>query len=329
MRRLEGTVRMTLLNGWVDVHAHFTPPLTEEQRLQQWEGMRAQRFLAPQPFYWSPESALDYMDRAGVAMQLLSNVFAPSLQALRDNNDYGAKIVADHPTRFGLLAALPTDDPAAAVIEIERAQSDLRADGYAVSARYNGVFLGDERLEPVWAELNRRRAVVFVHPNPVAPPQLGMPAILMELPFETARSVVDMLYAGVFRRYPDLTVILAHAGGALPAMSGRLTQLGAEAWVPNAQSITRDEIREHLARLYLDTANAGDEAPLAAALGMVSRDHLIYGSDSGARCNTDETLATNIRALRDSRLLAKGEADQFGNRAWDLFPTASRRAGKS
>lgn len=320
---------MTVVNGWVDVHAHFAPALTEKQRLQQWEGMRAQQFLAPQPYHWSPESALDYMDRVGVAMQLLSNTFAPSLQALRDTNDYGAKIVADHPTRFGLLAALPTDDPDAAVSEIERAQSDLRADGYAVSARYNGVFLGDERLDPVWAELNRRRAVVFVHPNPSAPPQLGLPVILMDVAFETARSTADLLYAGVLRRYPDLTLILAHAGGALPAMSGRLTQLGAEPWVPNAQNITRDEIREHLARLYLDTANAGGDAPLSAALAMVPRDHVIYGSDSGAPCNTDETLATNIRTLRDSRVLAKGEADQFGHRAWDLFPTAGRRAGRS
>ncbi|MEU0073469.1 amidohydrolase family protein [Streptomyces sp. NPDC006332] len=320
---------MTLVNGWVDVHAHFLPPLTEEQRLKQWEGLRAMRFLATQPYGWSPESALDYMDRTGVAMQLLSNIHTPSLQALRDSNDYGAKVVADHPTRFGLLAALPTDDPEAALAEIERAQSDLHADGYAVSARYNGVFLGDESLEPVWAELNRRRAVVFAHPNTIAPAQLGLPAVLMDVAFETARSVVDMLYAGVFRRYPDLTVILAHGGGALPAMSGRLGQLGAEPWVPNSQNVTRDEIREHLARLYLDTGNAGADASLAPALAMVPREHLVYGSDSGAPCNTDETLAANIRALRDSRVLVEGEADQLGHRGWDLFPTASRRAGRS
>ncbi|KUN58265.1 hypothetical protein AQJ46_43455 [Streptomyces canus] len=184
------------------------------------------------------------------------------------------------------------------------------------------MFPGDERLEPVWAELNRRRAVAFVHPNAIASPQLGLPAPLSDGAFETARSVVDMLYAGVFRRYPDLTVILAHAGGALPAMSGRLEQRGAEPWVPNAQNITRDEIREHLARLYLDTGNAGADASLAPALAMVPRDHLIYGSDSGARCNTDETSATNIRALRDSRVLVDGEADQLGHRGWDLFPTS-------
>jgi len=310
------------------VHAHFAPPLTEQQRIKQWEGMRAQQFLAPQPYYWSPESALDYMDRTGIAMQLLSNIHTPSLRALRDSNDYGAKIVADNPTRFGLLAALPTDDPEAALVEIERAQSDLHTDGYAVSARYNEVFLGHERLEPVWAELNRPHAVVFVHPNTIAPPQLGLPAPLIDVAFETARSVVAMLYAGVFRRYHDLTVILAHAGGALPAMSGRLEQLGAEPWVPNPQNITQDEIRAHLARLYLDTGNAGADSSLAPALAMVPRDHLVYGSDSGAPCNTDETLAANIRALRGSRVLIEGEADQLGHRGWDLFPTASRRAGR-
>jgi predicted TIM-barrel fold metal-dependent hydrolase len=247
------------------------------------------------------------------------------LAALQASNDYGAKVVAEHPSRFGLLAALPTDDPQAALAEIERVDSDLHADGYTVSTVYNGVSLGDERLEPVWAELDRRRAVVFAHPNPFAPAQWGKPTPLIEVAFDTARGIVDMLYAGVFRRHPHLTMILAHAGGALPTLSGRLQLLGTEAWVPNPHRITRDEIRQHLARLYLDTAASGADANLAPALTMVPRDHLVYGADCGAPCSTDATMTANIEALHDSTVLVADEVDQLGRRVLDLFPTAAQR----
>ncbi|WNE98777.1 amidohydrolase family protein [Streptomyces luomodiensis] len=317
---------MVPADGWVDVHAHFTPPITEHERTARWEAMRAQCFLAPRPHHWSPRSALDHMDRTGIAMQMLSNI-PSTLAELRDSNDYGAQVVAEHPSRFGLLAALPTDDPEAALAEIERAGSDLHADGYAVSAAYNGVYLGDERLEPVWAELDRRRAVVFAHPNAYAPAVLGHPVPLVEVAFETARSVVNMLYAGVFRRYPHLTLVLAHAGGALPALSGRLRLLGAEPWVPNPHGITRDEIRRHLGRLYLDTAASGADSHLAPALTMVPRDHLVYGADCGVPCSTDATMAANIEALRHSGVLTGDEADRLGRRALDLFPAARRRRG--
>ncbi|MEU6174604.1 amidohydrolase family protein [Streptantibioticus parmotrematis] len=312
------------VDGWVDVHAHFTPPITERERTARWEAMRAQHFMAPRPHHWSPRATLDYMDRTGIAMQMLSNI-PRKLEELRASNDYGAQVVADHPSRFGLLAALPTDDPEAALAEIERADTDLRADGYAVSAAYNGVSLGDERLEPVWAELDRRRAVVFAHPNAYAPARSWHPIPLVEVAFETARSVVDMLYAGVFRRHPHVTLILAHAGGALPALSGRLGLLGTEAWVPNPQRITPEEIRRHLGRLYLDTAASGADSALAPAFTMVPRDHLVYGADCGVPCSTEATMAANIEALRHSGVLVGDEADQLGRRAMELFPSVAQR----
>ncbi|MFD4510522.1 amidohydrolase family protein [Streptomyces sp. NPDC058457] len=247
----------------VDVHAHFWPPEPEASRIQLWEQLRDEGcFLAPRPWGWSPEETLDVMDRAGVAMQLLSNI-PKEFGALQASNDYGASVVADHPTRFGLLAALPTDDAEAALTELDRADRELGADGFAVTAAYNGVFLGDRRLEPVWAELDRRHATVFVHPNASAAPSLGRPAALMEVAFETARSVADLLYAGVFRRHTNLRIILAHAGGALPALSGRLTLLGAEPWVPNPENLSVDEIREQLRGLYVDSAASGTLRPPA------------------------------------------------------------------
>lgn len=257
--------------GWIDIHGHFTPPTSPEDREKRWNAMREAKFMVPEPFEWSPESTLAYLDKAGVAMQMLSNM-PKQLNALKESNDYAASLVRKYPSRFGLLAALPTDNPEAALAEIERATHELHTDGFAVTCNYNGIFLGDSSLDPVWAELNRRQAVVFVHPDAYAPASMGRPSPLIEVAFETTRTVVDMLYAGIFRKFPSITFILAHAGGALPVLSGRLKLLGTEPWVPNPNDITQREMQEQLARLYLDTA-ATAPTGMAPALHMVSPDH--------------------------------------------------------
>jgi len=309
--------------GWIDVHAHFHTPKSPAQIETTWKMMHFGCFLLPQPFEWTAEGALEHMDRNGVAMQLLSNI-PKTLPELRDSNDYGASLVGRTPSRFGLLAALPTDDPDAALAEIARADG-LRADGFAVTCDYNGVILGDERLEPVWQALNRRKAAVFVHPNAYAPPSLGRPSPLLEVAFESARTVVDMLYRGIFRRFPDIKFVVAHCGGALPALSGRLALLGAEPWVPNPNQITAEEIRSQLGRLFLDTAATGTAHSLRPALAMTSCDHLLYGSDCGVPCSTEQTLVQNLQALLDFPDLSEQQIQQIGTNALRVFPTVGHR----
>ncbi|WP_307542828.1 amidohydrolase family protein [Streptomyces sp. V3I8] len=315
--------------AWVDVHAHFTPPTTEEQRHTAWTAMQELCFLAPQPHHWTVEGALRSMDRTGVAMQLLSAV-PQTHDALRASNDYGAEVVTEHPDRFGLLAALPTDDPHVALAEIARADKAMQPDGWAMSTTYNGVNLSDRVLEPVWDELNRRSAVVFVHPDTTTRPELGLPTPLVEVAFDTARTVVAMLYQGVFRRCPDIRFVLAHCGGALPGLSGRLALLGTEAWVPAGDQFTAEEIAGQLSRLYLDTAASGTDANLAAALTMVPLDHIVYGGDAGVPCSGDRTLNANITALRGSSVVTPAQAELIGRRALELFPAiAHRLAGRT
>lgn len=234
---------------WIDVHAHFTPPMTREESETRWKAMRDGLFLVPEPYEWDVDRTLDYMDRAGIQMQLLSNI-PKTLDKLRASNDYGARLVSEHPSRFGLLAALPTDDPQEALVEIERAVNDLHADGFAVTCHYNEVYLSDPKLDRVWTELDRRHAVVFIHPNAYAPASLGRPSPLLEVTFETTRTLVDLLYAGMFRKFPNVKLIIAHCGGALPALSGRLIALGTEIWVPNPNHITKDEMKQDLSSLY-------------------------------------------------------------------------------
>ncbi len=131
-----------------------------------------------------------------------------------------------------------------------------------------------------------------MHPDAYAPASIGRPSPLIEVAFETTRTVVDMLYVDVFRRYPKIRWVIAHCGGALPVLFGRLKSLGTEPWVPNPNNITQDEIREGLASLYLDivaTASTG----MAPALHMVSADHLVYGADCDVPCSTKHTMEAN------------------------------------
>jgi predicted TIM-barrel fold metal-dependent hydrolase len=135
-----------MLDQWIDVHAHFYPPETEEEIHARWDAMKQLCWTSPAPPRWNPETTLAYMDEAGVAMQILSNI-PKSHDKLRASNDYGSSLVKKYPSRFGFLAAIPTDEPEAALAEIKRASEDLNPDGFAVTFRYNGVYLSDSRME--------------------------------------------------------------------------------------------------------------------------------------------------------------------------------------
>lgn len=310
---------------WIDVHGHFYPPASDAEREKKWKAMQDGQFLvSKEATLWDPESIIAYLDKAGVQMQMISNI-PKTLDELRSSNDYGASIVRKYPTRFGLLAALPTDNPEEALKEIERAYSTLHADGFAVTCHYNGVYLGDVSVDPIWAELDKRKATVFTHPNAYAPADMGRPSPLIEVAFETARTVVDMLYQTTFKKFPNINWIISHAGGALPALSGRLKLLGAEPWVPNPNKITVEDIKEQLGRLYVDTAATGTIETIGPAVAMTGKEHLVYGSDCGVPCSNEKTLEQNRRAVHDLSILSNGEVEALGERAFELFPSAKKR----
>ncbi|WP_245633966.1 amidohydrolase family protein [Amycolatopsis jejuensis] len=308
----------------LDIHAHFTLPVSEERRARDWQAALGKGIYFREPFEWSLDRTLAYLDQSGTAMQMLSNI-PGGADDIRVSNDYGATLVSDHPSRFGLLAALPTDDASAAIAEAIRARKELHADGFAVVTNYRGVHLGHEALAPLWAHLDREGAVVFVHPDPRRPAVLDHPVPLYEVAFDTARTVFDMIFRKLFTRYPDITFVIAHCGGAFPALTGRLRMLGDESWVP--QGITAKEVDEQVSGLYLDTAATATVHALAPALETVGADRLVYGSDWGAPCTTEETAEENRKSLETCGVLSSAQAADVGRRAWELFPAAVKRAG--
>lgn len=314
-----------MAESWIDAHGHFAAPGPALPR----GGPGTE---AGGAWVFAAETSLAYMDRTGVAAQLISNCSpVTKTEAIIASNTYGATLVRAHPKRFGLMAMLPLGDPVRAVAEIGRASEELGAEGFAALSNFDGVYLGDPRFEPVWAELDRLGATLFIHPTTRGYGDLahGRTGALIEAPFDTARTVVDMLYAGVFRRYPRFNLLLAHGGGALPSLAGRIANFGdgARGWVANPHRITAEEMRSAFARFYYDTALAGTAHSLDPILDVTTPEHVVYGADFGAPCTDRELCDLNLAATRDYDRLAPAQRQALFTNVLALFPKFSERIG--
>lgn len=297
-----------------DVHAHYVVPVAPAPTPP------GKFFLASPMADWSAQDAIAFMDRNGIATQMLSVPLPLPAPGMHAANIYGADLVKQYPGRFGLLACLPLTDVPAAMAEIDFAFDELQADGVILLTNYGGAYLGDAKFDGVFAELNRRSAVIFMHPT--APPGFecvacGRPGPLIEFPFDTCRSVTDMLYAGVFERYPNLKFILSHAGGALPALAPRLSSIGTVHYVPHPDSLTPETVREQLSRLYFDTAIAGFEANIAPVLALTGADHIVFGTDYPPA--TVPIIDRNIAELAGLQLLTEAQRDAVHSGGRRLF----------
>ncbi|POS76018.1 hypothetical protein DHEL01_v205589 [Diaporthe helianthi] len=232
-------------------------------------------------------------------------------------------------TAEGILPCLDkanVNDAAACLEEIRRGDTfEIPNDGYAVNTLYNGVMLSSESLEPVLQELDVRAAVCHVHPDAFKKGSDGRPSPLIDVAFDTARTITDMLYKGVFRRHRNIKWVFAHCGGALPVLAGRLSLLGTEPWVPNPLGLKRAEIEDSLSRLRVDTA-ATAKTGLFPAIEMVGVGNIIYGADCGVPCSTEATMAENQRDVEDIEARLFNETGIVGRNGWDLFPAAAKRA---
>jgi len=315
---------MIMARAWIDVHGHFVPPGRGLSRSPGTE--------SDETWSFSPETSIAYMDRTGVAAQIVSHCSQLSdVERIVASNSYGASLVEAYPKRFGFLAQLPMTDPARAAAEVRRGSNELGAEGFAVLSNRDGIYLGDPRFEPVWSELDRNAATLFIHPTTrgFEATRLGRNGGLIEARFDTARSVVDMIYAGVFRRHQRFKIILAHGGGALPALAGHLMASGCypRNRTVNPNKITETEMRDALARFYYDTGLAGTAHSLEPVLAVTTPDHVLYGTDFGAACTDTDILDRHREALLGYPRLSAAQREAFGTNVLPLFPKFAARIG--
>ncbi|SOE92595.1 Predicted metal-dependent hydrolase, TIM-barrel fold [Burkholderia sp. D7] len=269
----------------VDVHAHFVPAFYREALTD--AGLSAPDGIRAMP-EWDVESTLRVMDRLGVATAMLS-ISSPGVHfgddakarvLSRRVNEEGRRLVDAYPGRFGLFASMPLPDVDGAIAEATYAFEVLHADGVVFETNQHGIYLGDPKLEPLYAELNSRKAVMFVHPTSPGCScsdrlHQQYPQPMLEFLFDTTRSISDMVLAGVLERFPDLRVIVPHAGAALPVLLERIELL-----LPLlGQGKPMPSMREAMRKLHFDLAGAPVPQLLGALLQVADPKRIHYGSD--------------------------------------------------
>ena len=266
----------------IDVHHHILPP-----RYTSWvraHGIEAAGGRALPD--WSAESTLRTMDENGIAKAIVS-VSAPGVQLdakkrddatalamAREVNEFSARVAADHPGRFGFFATLTLPDVDGSLAEAEYALDALGASGVILLANTHGEYLGAPAHDPLFAELDRRRGVVFVHPAELpGPPVPGVPPFVADFLLDTTRAAYRLVQSGVPRRFPNLKIILSHAGGFVPYASHRLC-LGLLAEGKGQLPDLLEDFRS----FYFDTA-LSTPAALPSLLAFAKPGHVLYGSD--------------------------------------------------
>lgn len=319
--------------GRIDVHAHFMPECYAEALAQRGLGKSDGGFPFPA---WSAEAALATMDRLEIATAMIS-VSSPSVNFLpvadrpalcRAVNLAGHQLAASHPGRFGYFASLPLPDVDAALKEIAFAFDELGADGIVLETNINGEYLGSPRFAPIFAELNRRAAVLFVHPtSPVCTDALtaGRPMPLLEFPFDTTRSFVDLLYRRVIQSNPDIRFIVPHAGGALSALAARIASFANVPFI-DPRPASEAEVFQCLRRLYYDLALSTHPSALAALRNIAPLDHILFGSDWPFAAEAN--VARALTQLLHENGLEEGQIEALtsGN-AKALFPRLASQSG--
>lgn len=279
----------------IDVHGHFIPGALRTAMAAAGVSDIGGRGIPP----WTPELALAFMDRYGIAMQVLS-VPDPALAAIpvaarpalaQACNDELAAIVRAHPTRFGGFAVLHMADQRLAIAEMTRALGQLGLDGVALPTNVDGGQLGDVRFARIIDALSASKASVFLHPSSPGPndrPEIDLPAAFLEDTFETTRAIATLLYSGQLESASGIRWILAHGGGTLPYLADRISNIARvfSTLLPSTLSglgvgKAPDEkaLPAALTRLSFDTALASGPSSVAALKALVPVRQVMLGTD--------------------------------------------------
>jgi 6-methylsalicylate decarboxylase len=298
----------------IDVHHHFAPPTYVAENRSR---------VSPAALDWTPQKALDAMDAEGVATAVpslaLPGVWFGDADAARRTsrlcNDYAADLARSHPGRFGLFPVVPLPDIDGSLREIEYGFDVLKASGIGIVTNYSdesgSKWLGNPVFTPVFEELNRRKAVVFVHPIVANCCQKLLPDVsplVSEIPQDTTRAVTNLLFTGTFSRFRDIRFIFSHGSGDVPMVMGRLHDYAPK----NIAETAPDGIDYELARLYYDIAGTAYPPAIAALTKLVPVTQILFGSDNpfvplhetARRMKELDLSAAELRAIRRDNAVA-------------------------
>jgi len=306
----------------IDVHHHVLPPTWLAENTSTPDVARVFKG-------WSVPNALAEMDQAGVATAYASVPIPghqfddPTLASkiARESNEYMAGLRAAHPGRFGMFALPPMPHVAESLAEIAYAYDTLKADGIALFTSYGGKYVGNAAFDPIFAELNRRNAVAFVHPT--AGPccdavQPWLSTAQIEYGTDTTRAIAEYIFNGCTQRYPNVKVIWSHAGGTMPFLAQRFINTGAESMksrVPNG-------FLAEAQKCFYDTAQVPSKGAMQALRAIVPSSQILFGTDYPYR-----TFAWTEQMLTDDAVFNGREmAGVFRDNAVAMLAQAGKPA---
>lgn len=289
----------------IDVHHHIAPPAYIAE-------LAPKNVVQPVISGWTLAKSIEDMDRAGVTTSI-TTVTTPGFwfgdvdqtrRLVRACNEYAAKLVQDQPRRFGLFAALPLPDVEASLREIEYALDTLKADGIGLFTNYRDKWLGDPAFDAVFAELNRRKAVVYTHPDsPACCKNIGLPYIndaVIEYSTDTTRAIAQVLFSGTAARYPDVRFIWSHAGGTMPFITERLTR--APLGNPKLKEQVPNGVLYELKKFHYDTAQASHVYAMSSLTKLVAVSQILFGTDFPFR-----NAAEHVRGLKECGVFSEAD----------------------
>jgi len=215
------------------------------------------------------------MEKIGIETSIVS-ISAPgvyfgneyyAIDLSRQCNEFSAQIIDKFPNKFGSFAVLPLPNIEASINEVKYALDILKLDGVGLLSNINDMYLGDPVFDPIFSELNRRKSVVFVHPNtsPTSP-KTKVPQAIMEFMFNTTRAIANLIYNRRLKKYSDIKFIFPHAGGTAPYLAWRI-------------SMGEKRILKSLKNLYYDVALTSVPFALRSLQELVDPSHILFGSD--------------------------------------------------
>ncbi len=281
-----------------DVQHHILPPVYTNtlEKL----GIRISGGV-PIPRFWDAQQSLNAMDRNGIATAITS-ISSPgiyfgdskfSIDLAKRCNEYSANLVRDNQKRFGGFAVLPLPDVEAALRELEYAFDTLKLDGVVLLTNVDGRYLGSSRFDELFAELNRRKAIVYIHPTTPPEgqfPKMRLPPAILEFVFDTTGAISNLILNNTLDRFPDIRFIVAHAGGTASYLAFRISLLDYFRGNTNKNTIS------HLKNLYYDTALSASPYTLRSLQELADSSHIVFGSDYPFA--TEAVTSTTISELK-------------------------------
>ena len=268
----------------IDVHQHIISPVFRSLL----KSVAIKGGAGEELALWDEESALALMDEYGIQSSILSYVMSgieirdPTFfrRLCRESNEYLAELVRKYPGKFGGFALVPLPDIDGALREIEYALDVLKLDGIGMHSNMGGVYPGDQRFDPVFNELNRHKTVVHLHPtdtpeNHDLRPQ--WPPFIVEFIFETTRAAANLVYSGAMERYPNVSIILSHAGGSVPYQAWRFWR--GEFKISDLRKTAPEGVYYYLKRFYYDIAMASNAVTLGALKEFSEPSRILFGTD--------------------------------------------------